>query len=137
MIRFICFLLIELSCVLIIKAQDNSISKYISFEKQLFLDYDIHGPVKFNYSKSICSNEIAITFYNTKESVDTIRFYILNMGIDSVYIENYHINNLSQLVTNSYTSSLTNISLSKDLMLLLRFDYVYLLERKQNILSIN
>ena len=66
MIRFICFLLIELSCVLIIKAQDNSISKYISFEKQLFLDYDIHGPVKFNYSKSICSNEIAITFTTQK-----------------------------------------------------------------------
>lgn len=130
MIRFICFLLIELSCVLIIKAQDNSISKYISFEKQLFLDYDIHGPVKFNYSKSICSNEIAITFYNTKESVDTIRFYILNMGIDSVYIENYHINNLSQLVTNSYTSSLTNISLSKDFIAIITFDYVYLLERK-------
>ena len=59
-------------------------------------------------------------FYNTKR-VSIPFVYILNMGIDSVYIENYHINNLSQLVTNSYTSSLTNISLSKDFIAIITF----------------
>lgn len=131
MIRYICVsLIIVLSCAFFVQAQDNALSNYISFEKQIFLDHKIYGPAAFNYSESVISDEIAITFYNVKESCDSICFYILNMENDSVSIEKYYIDNLSQLVNGSYSSTLKNISLSNDFIAVVTYDYVYLLERK-------
>ena len=125
--RTITFIIL-ISCALTINAQDSFVSNYISLEKQIFIDKETKSANEFLYDFNSNTNEIAITFFSTKNQTDSICFYIYNTETDSISQEFYVIKNIWKSIIKN--STFGNIAISKNYIVIIIQYYIYVLDRK-------
>ena len=113
------------------KAQHNSFSDFIDYEKQFYLPDTIYKR-EFKYAKSSDSEEIVLCFYHTKhDKSDTITFYIINTKTDSVTKEIHYIEGINQQLIENYCPYFLNLILSQKYLVIISPKYIYLFDRQK------